>query len=413
MSKYRSRLQIIANILSLANERARKTQIMHRANLSYRLLCRYLREVSDAGLVSFESGNSCVLTAKGKRFLNRYEEYAKHCENLAAQLNGANGERNALERMCSIVSWADSMSSFSIGKALRLKTAFQSAPTRGVILAAGEGTRIKKVTYGAFPKELLPIGNVPTIRFPIEALKLAGVKNFLIVIAPQTKHGIIDGFQSGERLGVSISYAVQEKSEKSPAGLGPAILSSRGWVGSDEDFVVACGDSIVCDFSSSNPLDCLRSLMKIHALNEAIATVLVHPMISDPTRFGVVKFRHLRELGRVLYGEVDRLIEKPSLEMAETCRLNGHYYIVTGYYVFKPEIFSYIEKTKLGARNEVQITDAMALALENGEKVCAVVNGRNRANDLIKFEYWDVGIPEDYKEANKRLLDINLDNLIG
>ncbi len=47
---------------------------------------------------------------------------------------------------------------------------------KGVILAAGEGTRIRSVTYGAFPKELLPIGNVPTIRFPIEALKLAGVR---------------------------------------------------------------------------------------------------------------------------------------------------------------------------------------------------------------------------------------------
>lgn len=413
MSKHRDRLQIIANVLSIVNRRAKKTQIMHRANLSYRLLCRYLKEVSDAGLASFESGNICVLTAKGKKFLNRYEEYAKRCENLEVQLNGANGERSALERMCSSVSWADSRLSFSNGIALRVKTEPQFAPMRGVILAAGEGTRIKKVTYGAFPKELLPIGNVPTIRFPIEALKLAGVKNVLIVIAPQTKHGIIDGFQSGERLGVSISYAVQEKSEKSPVGLGPAILSSRGWIGSDEDFVVACGDSIVCDFSSSNPFDCLRPLMKVHVLNDAIATVLVHPTVSDPTRFGVVKFRHLRELGGVLYGEVDRLIEKPSLEMAETCRLNGHCYIVTGYYVFKPEIFSYIEKTKLGARNEMQVTDAMALALENGEKVCAVVNGRNAGKDLVKFEYWDVGIPEDYKEANKRLLDMNLDNLMG
>jgi len=88
---------------------------------------------------------------------------------------------------------------------------------KGVILAAGEGTRIRRVTYGAFPKELLPIGNVPTIRFPIEALKLAGVRDILVVIAPQTKHGIIDGLQSGERFGVHICYAVQEKTENAPA----------------------------------------------------------------------------------------------------------------------------------------------------------------------------------------------------
>ena len=84
-----------------------------------------------------------------------------------------------------------------------------------------------------------------------------------------------------------------------------------------------------------------------------------------------------------------------------------------GYYAFNPKIFSYIKKTKPGARNEVQITDAMALALENGERVCAVVHARNRGKDMVPCEYWDVGIPEDYKKANKRLWDMNLDKLMG
>ena len=280
---------------------------------------------------------------------------------------------------------------------------------KGVILAAGEGTRIKRVTYGAFPKELLPIGNIPTIRFPIEALKLAGVRDILVVIAPQTKHGIIDGLQSGERFGVNICYVVQEKTEKGPVGLGPAILSARGWIGRGEDFVVACGDSILCDFSSKNPLDCLKPLLKVHALMGAVATILVHPTNADPTRFGVVKFRHLREDNGVMFGEVERLVEKPGLEVAETYKLNGYNYVVAGYYAFKPKIFSYIERTKPGAKNEVQITDAMALALENGERVCAVVHGRNKGNEVFPCDYWDVGIPEDYREANQRLLDAGLE----
>lgn len=54
----------------------------------------------------------------------------------------------------------------------------------------------------------------------------------------------------------------------------------------------------------------------------------------------------------------------------------------------------------------------MALALENGEKVCAVVNAKSNGEKMVPYEYWDVGIPEDYKEANRRLLDVNLDNLI-
>jgi predicted transcriptional regulator len=71
LSKYRDRLQIIASILSIAGRRAKKTQIMYQANLSYRLLCRYLGEVLDAGLVSFENEDCYVLTAKGKEFLSR------------------------------------------------------------------------------------------------------------------------------------------------------------------------------------------------------------------------------------------------------------------------------------------------------------------------------------------------------
>jgi len=283
---------------------------------------------------------------------------------------------------------------------------------KGVILAAGEGTRIRTVTYGAFPKELLPIGNVPTIRFPIEALKLADVRDILVVIAPQTKHGIIDGLQSGGRFGVNICYVVQERTEKDPVGIGPAILSARGWIGGGEDFVVALGDSILCDFSSRNPLDCLKPLLKVHAWMNPVATVLVHPTNSDPTRYGVVKFRHLHEDNGVLFGEVEIMVEKPSLEVAEAYKANGYNYIVAGYYAFKPKIFSYIKRTKPGAKNEVQITDAIALALENGERVCAVVHGKNRDNKVSPCDYWDVGIPDDYREANKRLLGAGLEGLI-
>jgi len=411
MSKYRDRLRIIADVLSIAGGRAKKTQIMYQANLSYRLLCRYLEEVLDAGLVSCENEDCYVLTAKGKEFLVQHEEYSKHCKTFEEQSDNIGRTKTHLMALCS----GDKETSTRFRKA-RERIAIQDMPsgsTKGVVLAAGEGARIQRVTYGAYPKELLPIGNVPTIRFPIEALRLAGIEDVLVVIAPQTKHGIVDGLQSGERFGVNISYVVQERNQKSPRGLGPAILSTRRRLRSSEDFVVACGDSILCDFSSENPLDCLRPLIKIHRLTRAIATVVVHPAKADPRRFGVVKFRSYKEENGVLYGELEKLVEKPSLGTAKKFLLNGYNYIVAGYYAFKPEIFSYIEKTKAGAKNEVQITDAMALALENGEKVCAVVHGRNNGKDLVPCEYWDVGIPEDYKEANMRLLDMNLDKLVS
>ena len=59
MSRYRDRLQIIADILVIASRRARKTQIMYQANLSYRLVCRYLGEVLDAGMGMGKGVDGC------------------------------------------------------------------------------------------------------------------------------------------------------------------------------------------------------------------------------------------------------------------------------------------------------------------------------------------------------------------
>jgi len=99
MGNYRDRLQIIADILLIASRRAKKTQIMYQANLSYKLLCRYLSEVLDAGLVSFENEDCYVLTAKGKEFLGRHEEYSKRCKSLEEHLNHVNDEKTVLEKM--------------------------------------------------------------------------------------------------------------------------------------------------------------------------------------------------------------------------------------------------------------------------------------------------------------------------
>jgi predicted transcriptional regulator len=106
MSKYRDRLQIIADILSIASRRAKKTQIMYQANLSYRLLCRYLKEVTDAGLVCFEREEFYVVTDRGKEFLARHSAYSKRCRSLTEHLNHVNHEKVALEKMCSNTSRA-------------------------------------------------------------------------------------------------------------------------------------------------------------------------------------------------------------------------------------------------------------------------------------------------------------------
>jgi glucose-1-phosphate thymidylyltransferase len=284
---------------------------------------------------------------------------------------------------------------------------------KGVILAAGEGARMKQVTYGGFPKELLPIGRIPTIRFPIEAMKLAGIKEIFVVIAPQTKHGIIDGIQCGKRFGVSICYVVQEKNENDKTGLGPAILSVKDWIRKDEDFIVACGDTILCDFSSKNPFNCLHPLVNTHLKKKPLSTLVVHPNSSNPTRFGVVKFNDLSNGNGYFSGEIVALVEKPSIEIAKSFRNNGFNYVIAGYYAFNSKIFSYIEKTPIGTKNEVQITDTISLGLAKGEKVFGVVHAKNKPDIISPCEYWDVGIPEDYMNASKRILNLDDEDLAG
>ncbi len=100
MGRYRDRLQIIADVLSIAATKAGKTKIMYQANLSYTLLCQYLSELQEAKLVSLENNEHYVLTPKGKEFLSRHLEYSSHCKSLEKKLNHVNSEKALLEEMC-------------------------------------------------------------------------------------------------------------------------------------------------------------------------------------------------------------------------------------------------------------------------------------------------------------------------
>lgn len=102
MGSYRSRLDIIADILHVVSQDAKKTQIMYQANLSYKVLTKYLTEVSEAALVTFEDEKRCyVLTAKGRGFLEAYREYSKDNRHIEKRLNDINSKKKNLEELCS------------------------------------------------------------------------------------------------------------------------------------------------------------------------------------------------------------------------------------------------------------------------------------------------------------------------
>jgi len=102
LGSYRGRLDIIADILRVVSRgSAKKTQIMYGANLSYMVLNKYLREVVDACLISFDYERRCYeLTSKGRRFLERYLEYYRWNRRVARRLNDVEAKRKVLEELC-------------------------------------------------------------------------------------------------------------------------------------------------------------------------------------------------------------------------------------------------------------------------------------------------------------------------
>ncbi len=101
MTNYRSRLDIIADILNVAAREAKKTQIMYQANLSYNVLQKYMRELVGASLVSFLDERRCYqLTEKGRKFLEAYDEYTRMQKVVDQHVNAAASKRKGLLNLC-------------------------------------------------------------------------------------------------------------------------------------------------------------------------------------------------------------------------------------------------------------------------------------------------------------------------
>ena len=100
--KYRNKIEIVADILNVAREGAKKTHIIYRGNLSFKLANIYLEVALRAGLIRFDSGNGhYFLTEKGKRFLGKFTKYNKYAKSLEKKFALVKKEKVSLEKMCS------------------------------------------------------------------------------------------------------------------------------------------------------------------------------------------------------------------------------------------------------------------------------------------------------------------------
>ncbi len=242
--------------------------------------------------------------------------------------------------------------------------------TKAIIPAAGLGTRLEPITF-AIPKELLMIGNRAIIEYIIEAMKQVDVKDITVVVGWR-KHAILDYLGSGERLGVKLSYVVQDKRD----GLAKAVASGEHLI-KDEAFLVVLGD----DFFY--PTTFLKDVLEFHEKMHAEATIGV-AHVRDPTRHGIIK-----------PGEDNRIIdivEKPSRQDAFSTL--G----VIGIYIFQSSIFTAIHKLHPGVKGEYQLTDAIKILIDEGKTI---------VYKEIEGTHIDIGTLEDYRLANEYLSNLS------
>lgn len=99
--KYRRKIEIVADILNVAKNRARKTQIMYKGNLSYKLLNKYLKMLIEANLIESENDSNYIITLNGGKFLEIFKQYKQRYGRVSKQISLLGKYRSVLERMCS------------------------------------------------------------------------------------------------------------------------------------------------------------------------------------------------------------------------------------------------------------------------------------------------------------------------
>ncbi|MDY0386691.1 MAG: sugar phosphate nucleotidyltransferase [Methanolobus sp.] len=235
---------------------------------------------------------------------------------------------------------------------------------KAVILAAGEGTRMRPLTVSK-PKVMLPIANKPMIEHTINAAMNAGIKEFLIVTGYR-EDAIMDYFRDGSQLGISVEYVHQEEQ----LGTANAIAYAKEYV--EGHFIVLNGDMLVSTEHIS------------HLISRTEDAIISVKEVEDPSQFGVIETEEEK---------VTRIIEKPKNPSTNLAN--------AGIYIFDDVIFDYIDKTGKSKRGEYEITDSMQMMIDDS---CSV------GYEILTSEWIDIGRPWDILDANKVLLE-NLENI--
>jgi len=229
---------------------------------------------------------------------------------------------------------------------------------KAVILAGGKGTRLLPLTR-ATGKQLLPVFDKPVIYYPLSTLIHAGATEILIISSPKDIGMIKDLLGNGKKLGISLSYLIQEI----PLGLADGVKISKNFL-EKNPFWFILGDNLFHgpDFG----------FVLKNRYAESDGTKVFAYRVADPSAYGVVKFGSNGE-------SISKIIEKPKEFISK--------WAITGLYKFDSEAPNLAADLRPSARGEFEIVDLLNLYL-NQKKLEVVKISRGNA-------WFDLGTPEN------------------
>jgi glucose-1-phosphate thymidylyltransferase len=264
---------------------------------------------------------------------------------------------------------------------------------RGIILAGGSGTRLHPITL-ATSKQLTPVYDKPMIYYPLTTLIAAGIREVLVITAPQDAESFRRLLGDGSGFGISISYAVQPE----PKGLAQAFTIGAAFI-ADDAVCLVLGDNIFHGPGLGGELDRFAGLDG--------AAVFAY-WVANPGDYGVVEFGP--------DGIAKSLEEKPA-------RPRSHY-AVPGLYFYDSEVVEIAAGLTPSARGEYEITDVNKHYLERGKLRVEVLprgtawldtgtfqslsDAANFVRTLQMRQGMQVGCPEEAAWRNGFLSDADL-----
>lgn len=267
----------------------------------------------------------------------------------------------------------------------------------------GFGTRFLPATK-SMPKEMMPISNKPIIQYAFEEAKAAGIERF-IFITGRNKNIINNHFDKSYELEDNLDQKRKDLQLKlvsdwlpkepgeisfirqgSPLGLGHSIWCARNFV-KNEPFVVILADEMILE---KNPGNFLKKMLNSYYKKEEKCNIVSVSKVvkSDVNKYGIISCQQ---------DKITDMVEKPEIAKAPSnLAMNGRY-------ILQPEIFNYLGHKKIGAGNEIQLTDAMKEMSDKlpfyfeeyqGERFdCGNVTGYIEAN--IAFSMQDPDLKDD------------------